>query len=58
MRLAKNLRQVDVASQAEVSLADVINLEADRTHIVPAFKLEKIIKFLDIENNGYEASED
>lgn len=47
-RLAKHLRQIDLACQAEVSMSDVINLEKNRMHIIAPRKLEAILRCLDL----------
>jgi len=49
-RLAQNLRQVDVASLAGVTVSDVVNIEKDR--FLPMVRREKILDVLGLNNNG------
>ena len=49
-RLARNLRQVDVASLAKVTVSDVVNIEKDR--FLPMTRREKILDVLGLNNNG------
>ena len=49
-RLAQNLRQVDVASLAKVTVSDVVNIEKDR--YLPFVRREKILDVLGLNNNG------
>jgi transcriptional regulator with XRE-family HTH domain len=51
-RIAKRLRQVDVASLGKVTVSDVVNLEKDR--YLPAARKAKILKVLELngESNG------
>ena len=51
-RLAKNLRQVDVASLARVTVSDVVNIEKDR--FLPMVRRDKILDVLGLNNNGTE----
>lgn len=49
-RIARGLRQVDVASQAKVAVCDVVCLEKDR-YLLRKRK-EKILKVLGLETEG------
>ena len=49
-RLAQNLRQVDVASLARVTVGDVVNVEKDR--YLPIVRRERILDILGLNNNG------
>ena len=45
-RVGLGLRQLDVASQANVNTSDVINLEYDRLALIRPFKIEAILQVL------------
>ena len=49
-RVARGLRQVDVASQAKVTVSDVVCLEKDR--YLRRTRKDKILKVLGLETEG------
>jgi len=48
VRTAKQLRQIDLASKAGVSVNDIGNLEKDRILILRPFKIKAVLRVLDL----------
>lgn len=51
-RISRRLRQIDIASQTGLQVADITNLEKNRLHIIPPWKLEIILRALGLLEDG------
>lgn len=57
-RVAKGLRQIDVASQTGTQVSDVINLEKDRLPLVLPYKVHRILRAPELEDGEDDGPQD